>query len=171
MQNFEVVSTVAGGYARIAGYERFSGKTSPSSASFSLIQIASFDNTPTLGQTLTGFTSGATGVIIALGSNYLILTKVVGVFTNTEVVKVGGTTIGTAVPITTILMSIQTAQYLQAAADNYRADIAAVPGSGAVRGVVAHIVSGSDVVYAFRNNAGGTAVDLYKSTTSGWSQV
>jgi hypothetical protein len=110
-------------------------------------------------------------VIIVIGSNYLVLTKVTGSFTDTEVVKVGGTTIGTATPVTIALTSLQTAQYLQLAADNYRADIAAVPGSGPVRGVVAAIFSGVDIVYAFRDNAGATAVDLYKSTASGWSQV
>jgi hypothetical protein len=128
-------------------------------------------NIPTLGQTLTGNTSGATGVIIALGGSYIILTKVVGAFTSSEVVKVGATTIGTATPVTVVHSNLVSAQYTQLAADTYRADIGAVPGSGAVRGVVAAIFAGVDIVYAFRNNAGGTAVDLYKSTTGGWTQV
>ena len=29
----------------------------------------------------------------------------------------------------------------------------------------------NDVVYAFRDNVGATAGDMYKSTASGWSQV
>lgn len=171
VQNFEVSSVVAGGYARIAGYERFDGRTSPSGASFALLQLATYDNVPTVGQTLTGFTSGATGVIIAIASTYLIVTKVTGAFSNTEVVKVGATTIATLVPTTTILSALLTAQYTQLAADNYRADIGAVPGSGPIRGVVAGTFGGVDTVYAFRDNAGGTAVDLYKSSTGGWVQV
>lgn len=169
VQNFEVSSTIAGGYARISGYERFDGHTSPSSASFSFIQIVTFVNVPTLGQTLTGQTSGATGIIIAITADYLIVTKVVGSFTDTEVVKVGATTIGTAEPVTTLLSALTTAQYLQLAADNYRADIGAVPGSGPVRGVVA--IVGSDVVYAFRDNVGGTALNVYKSSAGGWVNV
>lgn len=171
VSNFEVSATVAGGYARIGGYERYDGQPSPTAASFSVVQLAAYTNVPTVGQTLTGFTSAATGVILAVTATYLIITKVVGTFTNTEVVKVGATTIGTAVPRTITLTSILVAQYTQLAADNYRADIAAVPGSGPVRGVVSMIVSGVDLVFAFRNNAGATAIDIYKSSSSGWVNV
>jgi hypothetical protein len=45
--------------------------------------------------------------------------------------------------------------------------IAAVPGSGPIRGI--HIF-GNDT-YAWRDNAGATAMELYKSTASGWSLV
>ncbi len=48
-----------------------------------------------------------------------------------------------------------------------RGDILAVPGSGGILGVAVY----DGDVYAFRDNAGGTAVDLYKATASGWSQV
>lgn len=169
--NFEMASVPGGGYSRIGGYERYDGRSRPSDASYTVVQVGSFTNTPTVGQTLTGFTSTATGTIAALGSNFMILTKVVGTFTNTEVVKVGATTIGTAVPTTTVFTAMQDAQYTQAAADIYRADIGAVPGSGPVRGVVGLTVSGSDKVYAFRDNAGGTAVDIYVASTSGWTSV
>ena len=171
VQNFEVSPTVSGGYARISGYERFNGKPSPSAGSFSIIQIAAFVNVPTVGQTLTGFTSAATGVILSVTGTYIVVTKIVGAFTNTEVVQVGATTIGTAVPTTTTLSPLVSAQYTQQSADLYRLDVSAVPGSGPVRGVVSHIVSGLDIVYAFRNNAGATGVDIYKSSAAGWVQV
>ena len=171
VQNFEVSEVTDGGYTRVAGYERFNGKPAPHLANYFIIQVASFTNVPSVGQTLTGFTSGATGVILVVASNYMVLTKPTGTFLNTEVVKVGGTTIGTSVPTMIALSSVLDAQYLNLAADNYRADIAAVPGSGPVRGVVALIVSNADVVYAFRDNAGATAVDIYKSTGTGWTQV
>lgn len=170
-QNFDVSMADTGGYTRISGYERFDGRLSPSSASFSLLQVDLFVNAPTTGQTLTGFTSGATGVIIAVGANYVALTKITGSFTNTEVVKVGGTTIGTAVPLMVVLSSQVTAQYLALAADQYRADIGTVPGSGPVRGVFGFTVSGVDNVYAFRDNAGATATILYKATAGGWTVV
>jgi len=169
--NFEIAWNSGGGYSRIGGYERYDGRSRPSDASYTVVQVSRFTNTPTVGQTLTGFTSAATGVIVALGSNFLVLTKLSGTFTNTEVVKVGATTIGTVVPTATVFTSIQDAQYTQAAADIYRADIGAVPGSGPVRGVVGLVVSGTDKVYAFRDNAGGTAVDIYVASASGWTSV
>jgi hypothetical protein len=64
--NYELSALPGGGYSRIGGYERVDGRTSPSAASYSVVQVSSFTNTPTVGQTLTGFTSGATGVIVAL---------------------------------------------------------------------------------------------------------
>lgn len=48
-----------------------------------------------------------------------------------------------------------------------RAVITAVPGSGKVRGVAVY----KGVVYAWRNNAGDTLLDCYKSTSGGWSKV
>jgi hypothetical protein len=168
-QNFEVA--VTGGYSRIGGYERYDGRTAPSAATYTVVQISAFTNTPTLGQTLTGNTSGATGTIIALGANYIVLTKVVGAFTETEVVKVGGTTIGTAVPFTASISALLAAQYLAAAADVYRALIAKPTGSGAIRGVFTLNVSGTDYTYCFRDNAGATAVNLWQATAGGWTQV
>ena len=43
---------------------------------------------------------------------------------------------------------------------------AAVPGSGPIRGV--HVLSGD--VYAWRDNAGATACDMWKATAAGWVQ-
>ena len=178
-RNFECAPTLnlqkqpTGGYTRTAGYERYSGKAKPSDASYQVIQVSSFTNVPSVGQTLTGFTSAATGQIIALvqASNYVVLTLVTGTFTSSEVVKVGATTIGTATATTVVITSLLNAQYKNLAADVYRALIAAVPGSGAVRGVIGATFSGVDYVYAFRNNSGGTAVDLYQASASGWTQV
>lgn len=55
----------------------------------------------------------------------------------------------------------------QAAMEAQRALITAVPGSGPVRGVCVY----NDEVYALRDNAGATAVDIYKSSGAGWVQV
>lgn len=171
VSNFEVIDVQGGGYGRIAGYERYDGRPSPSDATYTVLQLTSFTNIPTVGQTLTGFTSGATSIILAVTSTYLVVTKVSTTYSNTEVVKVGATVIGTLTPLTTVLTPLVSAQYTALAADNYRSDIVVVPGTGAIRGVVGATIGGVDMVYAFRNNAGGTAVDLYKKSAAGWVPV
>lgn len=167
--NFEVEPT--GGYTRIAGYERIDGRASPSDAAYIIIQVVSFTNTPVVGQTLTGGTSGATGTIIAVLSPYVALTSVTGTFTTTEVVSVGATTIGTATTQTVTISALLNAQYINLAADVYRALITLVPGSGTIRGIVSATFSGVHRLYAFRDNVTGTFTDIYKSTTSGWTAV
>lgn len=177
--NFECVPNLdqngklTGGYARIGGYERYDGRTKPSAASYALIQVTSFTNVPSAGQTLTGATSGATGVIIAVSESslYVVVTKITGTFSESESVAVGATTIGTATALTYAVTALQNAQYTNLAADQYRADIAAVPGSGPVRGVFGAIFSGTDEVYAFRDTTEATSTKLYKATTSGWTEV
>ena len=170
VENYDVSSVAGGGYTRIEGYERYDGRSSPSAALFTLLQFASLTNTPTVGQTLTGFVSGATGVIAVVTANYFVVTAVTGTF-GYELVKVGATPITTLALLTSTLTPLQTAQYRNAAADYYRSLITAVPGTGPVRGVVSYITGSTDTVYAFRDNSGGTFVDLYKSTTGGWTQV
>lgn len=172
--NFEV--SQSGGYARIAGYERFDGRASPSAASYQIIQVSSFTNVPTVGQVITQATSGATGTVIAinnvLGAYYMAITKITGTFDATHAITTPGpVAIGTAVTTMVSISSLLNAQYLAAAADVYRALIGAVPGSGPVRGVVAMAFAGVDNVYAFRNDVGGTAVAIYKSTAAGWVLV
>lgn len=165
-QNF--VEDLDGGYYPIPGYERYDGQAKPSAAAYAVLEAGDIQSI-TLGDTLTGDVSGATGVIIAVTTTYFALTKLSGTF-EAEAVKVGAVTKGTAtgVQVTDGASTPKLhAQYRNLAADIYRADILVVPGSGNVLGIVSY----DDVQYAFRNNAGGTAVDMYKSTASGWSQV
>ncbi len=170
-QNYEC--GITGGYARINGYERFDGRTSPSSAVYGVVQVTAFTNVPSANQTLTGQTSGATGTVIAVDQTQklVILTKLSGTFTSSEVVKVGATVIGTATPIAATITPLYNAIYLSLAMDVYRALIGPVPGSGSVRGVVGLNVAGSENVYAFRDNPGGTATLLYLASVSGWTLV
>lgn len=173
--NFEVALT--GGYSRIAGYERFDGRAKPSDATYLVVQVVSFTNVPAVGDVITQSGSGATGTVAAVNNEvgqtpYLIVTKTSGAFASTgTLTKTGPVTIGTTTTTTVSLTTQQNAQYLSAAADIYRAVIGAVPGSGPVRGVVSTTFAGADQVYAFRNNAGGTAVDIYRATSTGWVQV
>lgn len=169
-QNFEAIPDRAGGYALIGGYERFDGRPKPSNASFVIVQLILFTNLPVVGQTLTGGTSGATGVIAAIGVNFLVLTKMTSSFVDGEAVSVGATPIGTTEPISTILSPLSSAQYAALAADIYRADILAVPGSGPIQGVVEADLDGTgEVVYAFRSD--GSTTKLYKSSAGGWVNV
>lgn len=172
--NFEV--SVAGGYNRIAGYERFDGRASPSDATWIVVQVTAFANVPAVGDTITQAGSGATGTVAAVsnlpGLFYLVVTRTSGTFNDTGAITTPGPTpIGTATALTVSTTAQQQAQYDNAAADVYRALIGPVPGSGPILGVVAATFAATDFVYAFRNNAGGTAVDLYKASPTGWVQI
>ncbi len=171
--NFEC--SQSGGYARIAGYERYDGQASPSTATYIIVQVDAFTNVPVVGNTITQATSGATGVVVAVSNvvsaYYVAVTSVTGAFDYTHAISVGVTPIGTAITPMVAVSALLNAQYIAAAADVYRALIAKVPGSGSVLGVVAMVFAGVDHVYAFRANVGGTAVNIYKSSGAGWVQV
>lgn len=163
--NFEC--SITGGYTRIPGYERFDGQTSPSAAVYNL-----FDCTLTgavaVGDTLTGMSSGATGKVIYVDGGTVVITRETNTFVASEGISISGTQVGTIDTIQGVATDgLEDATYTALAADDYRADIEAVPGSGPVRGVAYY----DGVVYAWRDNAGGTQLDMYESTTSGWSQV
>lgn len=168
VQNWEC--DVNGGYSRTLGYERYDGRSSPSAASYSIISLT-LTGTIAVGDTVTGVTSAATGVVIAVpGATSIAITKITGTFVSGEVLNVGGnpqaTTTSAAIArsaSTTLLH----AQYLNLAADQYRSDILVPTGSGNSRGGVRF----GNVLYVWRDNAGATAANLWKSTTSGWSQV
>jgi hypothetical protein len=171
--NFECMQS--GGYGRIVGYERTDGHAAPSSAGYQIIQVAAFTNVPTVGQVVTQATSGATGTICAVVTEptpYIAVTLTTGAFdTANALTTPGPIAIGTAVPLTTAPDAQTDAQYVAAAAGIYRALIGAVPGSGAILGVVAMTFAGVDNLYAFRANTGGTAVALYKTSATGWTLV
>lgn len=166
--NFEV--GVNGGYNRITGYERVDGRPSPTdnSATFLLVTVTEFtDHTPAVGETLTA-SGGATGTIASVSGLRMVICKITGTFAAAETVTVGATEVGTVSSVSDgPITGVELAQFRNAVADIYRAVITAVPGSGVVRGVVEF----EDVIYAFRDNAAGTAVDVYKSSSSGWTKV
>ncbi len=222
--NFECMQS--GGYGRIAGYERVDGRLEPSSASFQIVQVDGFINTPIAGQVVTQDVTGATGTVIRAvegtqlltyiadpeggfvadpqggfvggvplttsSFSYIVITKVAGSFDPIHDVFAaatpafslgsgafglnamggsGGMIVGTAIQQTAIIDSKTAAIYLAAAADVYRADIGPVPGSGPVLGVVHMVFGGADNVYAFRANAAGTSVAIYKASPAGWVLV
>lgn len=171
--NFECAQS--GGYARIQGYERVDGRAAPSDATYTIVAVSAFTNVPTIGQVLAQASSGASGTIITVvttaSAPYVAVTKVSGgAFDYTGQVKVGTTVIGNATTPMITVTPLLNAQYLAAAADVYRALIGAVPGTGAVLGVVGMVFGGVDNVYAFRADGMG-GVALYKTTSSGWVLV
>lgn len=166
-QNFEL--DTQGGYVRSLGYERYDGRASPSDADYKYIP-ATVTGAVTNGATVTGATSGATGVVIASGLDRVIVTKVTGTFVSAENLTISAVVVAvtTAAAYTAGGDSQdQIAQYKNLAADVYRADITAVPGTGEILGI--KYFGGS--LYAIRNNAGGTAADWYKSSGTGWTAV
>lgn len=169
-QNWETSRT--GGYRRIAGYERFDGQAKPSDAEYATLGIT-ITGAFVAGDAIAGATSAATAVVLAVVTGddpYLVITKISGTFLNAETINVGG--LGQGISTTVAIVdggatALLHAQYKNLAADEYRADIAAVPGSGRILGVVYY----NGVAYAFRNNVGGTAAALYESGVSGWQAV
>ena len=112
--NFEC--SITGGYSRIAGYERYNGKSQPSSATYMIVQFATFVNTPSVGNTITS-SSGGSGYVIAVTSSYIVVTKVTGTIVVGDTITVGATTIGTMIMQSTTVSALTDAQYLNEAAD------------------------------------------------------
>ena len=163
--NFEC--NVNGGYTRIAGYERFDGRTSPSAALYNIL-TCTLTGAVAVGNTVTGMTSAATGKVIAVAGNDVVVTRQTGVFVAQEGISISSVQVGTITALTGVSANgLIDAQYRNLAADEYRSSIQAVPGSGNILGVALY----KGDVYAWRNNIGGTAAVMYKATASGWTAV
>jgi hypothetical protein len=163
--NFEC--SITGGYSRIAGYERFDGHTSPSSAVYNIL-VCALTGTVSVGDTVTGMSSAATGKVIARSGNDVVITRETGTFVEQEGITVSATQVGTITTAQGISGDgLTDVTYRNLAADEYRSSISAVPGSGSVLGVGYY----NGVCYAWRNAVGGATANMYKSTSSGWTQV
>lgn len=155
-----------GGYRRTKGYERFDGRPAPSAATYLLVDI-NWTSPPAAGTTAAVGTAVAT-VAAILGST-TVLADVSGPVVNGAVVVVAGLPAGTvtnALPAGGVTLE-QDAVYLGMAADLRRAAIAAVPGSGPLRG----IASLAGEIYAWRDVAGATEGAMYRATNGGWARV
>lgn len=163
--NFEC--NVNGGYTRIAGYERYDGRPSPSAALYNILTCL-LTGAVAVGNTVVGQSSAATGKVIARSGNDVIITRQTGTFLAGEGITVSAVAVGTITTIAGVSADgLTDAQYRNLAADEYRSSIQAVPGSGNILGVALY----KGDVYAWRNNAGGTAAVMHKATTSGWTAV
>ncbi len=162
--NFEC--SINGGYTRIPGYERYDGRPSPTDAVVGTLAATAVAGLA-VGDSINGQASGATGVVAAVDGTTVVYTKATGTFTVGENLREGVTVIGVITEVGVSVDLATSAEYTLAAANIYRADILAVPGSGQVRG--GFTFNGED--YAFRNNAGGTALVMHRATSGGWTAV
>lgn len=170
LKGMNYVCGVEGGYERIDGYERYSGKAAPSAAVYYRAPCTFTAGGPAVGDTITGAASGSTGVVITVGADYINYTKQSAAFTASEVFRVGGVAKGTFTAAQTASgesTALLHATALNLAADQYRADIAKPAGTYAVRGLA--LLSG--VLYAFVDDATGVTGEIYKATASGWSKI
>ena len=162
---------IFGGYARMKGIERFDGRQSPTDAPY-YVMDANITGTLVVGDTVTGNTSTATGKVIYIDltttPDTVVVTRVTGTF-GVEDILVGVSTVGSITA--TIYQGASSTEehslYKALTAAEYRTDISAVPGEGAVRGVWEY----KNDIYAFRNNVGSTECRMYKATTGGWTQI
>lgn len=159
------------GYRRINGYERFDGRPRPHLQAFTGFQVSNVTSL-SVGDTVTGGTSGATGEVVGIYNaatpNWIGVTKVAGgPFQNGETITSGAfsATIDsapTARDAPTVALELD---WLLVARNSYRDDIGVVPGSGNVLGAWRRLGD----TYAIRDNVGGTAGVLHRATTSGWT--
>jgi hypothetical protein len=172
----------AAGATRIDGFERVDGQTKASAAVYYYLAFTGGVATIAAGATVTGASSAASGkaliaMVVTSGSfgtsdaaGYLVLSAVSGTFTAGENLQVGAVTkcvlSGTAT-LGGALNDTDNATWSALAQETQRALIGAVPGSGVVRG--GWVING--VRYSVRDNAGGTAGALWKSTSTGWQSV
>lgn len=168
----------ARGYRRVEGYERFDGQPKPSEASYWILNFDFGELEIAEDDTLTGVTSGATAIVLATvvesgtwaggdAAGYVAVYNLSGTFINDEQLQVSAADVaranGAAVENGALTDDLGDT-YLQSAQAKRRSVIAAVPGSGPIRGIFTY----NGDVYAVRNNAGGTAAVLHKATASGW---
>lgn len=157
---------VDGGVGRVLGIEPFDGHPSPSSAVYLYVQATATIAGIAVGDTLTGATSTATGKVIYVSGDKLAMTRLTGAFA-VEALQIASVTKATVSTLTAPVDGFLDNTLNKLAADEYQIDIAKVPGAGRIRGVAVL----NDVVYAWRNNVGQTALAIYKSTAAGWVLV
>lgn len=160
-----------GGYRRFGGYVRYDGRSKPNNQTYTMLYPTTTFGGASVGDTVNGQTSGATAKIIEIGTGgtYYAVTRVTGTFVAGENIRKVTTVLGVYTLTTSVDLSSSDDNRLQnLVEDDYRASIAVVPGSGAVRGVFEY----GGTLYAFRDNAGATACVLHKEhATTGWTSV
>ena len=154
----------SGGYRRIDGYERFDGRPRPHQQIFYGFDVVSIGSMM-VGDTLTGDSSGATGLVIGISGNSVAVTKTTGTFTTDETLNTSAYTIDGVIVARLAPDQDTEDAFILATWDEYRDDIAVVPGSGVARGVWRKRAD----TYAVRDNVGATAGVLHIASASGWT--
>ena len=157
---------VDGGVERVRGLDAFDGRTAPSSAAYVMLQCSATISGISIGDTVEGSTSAATGKVIYISGDKIAMTRISGTFVveDLEVSSVVKATVSNTAP--SVDGFVENTIY-KLAADDYQADITKVPGSGRVRGLAVL----NDEVFAWRDNVGATAMVLHKATSGGWTAV
>jgi hypothetical protein len=166
-QNYE--PQISGGYRRINGFERYDGHAAPTGTNYWMVPVNQ-TGTISVGNTITGASSGATCKVLAVITGYVVAGRLTGTFTNGENITISAVVVGSingSVLLNGASSPSDDSDYALLAANDQRLNISAVPGSGQIRGVWVY----KDVVYAFRDNVGGTAGLMYKATASSWQQI
>lgn len=156
-----------GGYARVGGFERFSGKPSPYLAVYVVLEADAGYTGASVGAVVDGDTSTAQGTVIWLSDDMkrIALSKLSGPEFTEEVLKVGMTTIGTVTNASPAIDPFLDNDLAYLAGELYRADISKPPGDGPTRGVA--IIDNK--VFAWRDD--GANQKLYEATAAGWALV
>jgi len=173
--NFELLTR--DGYRRLSGYERFDGQSSPTDASYWILNYDGGTGAISEGDIVTGLVSGHTGVALiaqtgTVAAGFLVLTAATGIFQDNEALQVLTVTKAFANGTATKRGAATPAEdttYIQDAIETQRLNILAVgasDGSGPVRGV--HVFNNE--TYAFRDNMAVTAGLMWKATSTGWVQ-
>ena len=171
------------GYRRVQGYERYDGDPAhvASTATYKRIPFVSGGNSAiNVGATVTGSVSAATARCLAyevesgdlssgtaVGSVYILVLS--GTFVAGENLLVSGIDLATTSGVAQN-GSLGDGMYREALREvrNYRRGLCAKPaGSGKILGVW----NAGDTRYVVRNNAGGTAAVLHKTTPTGWQAI
>lgn len=148
-------------------------------ASYAFLRVITITGSINLGDTITNNAGTVSATVIgtesapplgAITSTYIVVAGITGGMFAAGGLRINGVTVATQVAVQ-MVNAAETAKlqakYINLAADVYRALIGPVPGSGRVLGV--HQYKGK--VYAFRNNAAGTAAVMHVNSSAGWVPV
>jgi len=154
-----------GGYRRLGGFERFSGRPSPHAAIYTLLEATAGFTGLVVGDAVNGLTSGTTGVVIYVTATRIGVTKIVGGPFVNEVIREGVTARGTVTETQPVIDGFLDNVISEAAANHYRTDIVAPAGADLIRGVAIL----NSVVYCWRGSGGNLIT--YKQGATGWTVV
>ena len=164
------VCDALGRYERIAGFTRFDGHQDVEMQPFVVLQTDvthELETNPALDQLIQGSLSNATGTLVHYNRDELVLIDVVGDFRRGDVLPFN---LGTVIQVYENASGHHvkfTQQFRKVVADHYRSMVDPVPGTGPIRGVsMLH-----NEVLAWRDDAQGKEVLLWKSTKDGWEMV
>lgn len=173
-----------GGYARLTGYERYDGHVLPSQAPYWILNFngGTPANYPSVNSFINDGTTSMQVLLVVLNNpnttGYIVCGETtatsgiggIGVNLRNGSTLGSGSIFGVAIAAATLNGFAGQAlgvTYSQLATLAMTAIIQPVPGSGPIRGVFQY----KGKVYAFRDNNGATAKNLYVATATGWTQV